>query len=85
MNGGKETSQKSITVEIQDGRGWNESSGVGDGEKIGRNDIQEVTLVELGDKQSLENDEEDQFIVIPKFLLNREYTLIQGANIYYII
>lgn len=59
MNGGKEMSQKSIAVEFQDGRGLNEGSGVGDGEQVGRNDIQEVALIELGDRLRVENDGED--------------------------
>lgn len=50
MNGGKESSQESIVVEIQDGRGLNKCSGTEDEKRIGRDDIQEIALVELQTK-----------------------------------
>lgn len=58
INGSKKMSQESIAFEIQDDRGLNEVSGIGDGKKMGRNDVQEAALIELGDRLKVENDED---------------------------
>lgn len=58
INGSKKMSQESIAFEIQDDRSLNEVSGIGDGKKMGRNDVQEAALIELGDRLKVENDED---------------------------
>ena len=40
-------------------------------------------LIELGERVEVENDGEDYFILIPKFLPKGEYSFIQSTHVYW--